>query len=201
MTTTEFWQNLDFNEVRTFSICRNETWKKHRESVIQIYIDFSRLQQSGDWLAHDFLSRRRINELLFMQRRSEDWVGSPPHIDEQGNLLHPFGNLVATLLSNSDEVKELGTIMQTEFVYNTDWMCLPVYREGILFYKDKKFIACLDVCLGCSALAFNGKRLDTDMTVYEKLGNWFRSLGHQIISNEEDEWAFIGTYIKNVLRK
>ncbi len=187
MTTSEFWQNLDFDEITTFSICRNEVWKAHRLTLLQRYVELYHLCKSPNLDIEEFIPKRTERDFLFMKGfYSEHWVGKPPHIDEQGKLTHPFGSIVANLAYSSEHVKTLEAILNTDIKGEGFAMCWPVYREGILFYKDRKLVTCLDVCLGCWSLENNGERLQVDMTVYERLRNWFMSLGHQIDSDREE---------------
>lgn len=196
MTTSEFWQSIDFDEIATFSICRNEAWKEHQYNLLQRYVELYHLCKSPDLNIEDFVSMRNERDLLFTRKVYSDyWVGKPPHTNKQGTLIHPFGNMVAQLAYGNKEVQKLETILQTPVKDNIAMMCLPVFREGIIFFKAQKMIACLDVCLGCWSLENNGERLEADMTVYEKLADWFKSLGHQI-TLEMDERDDIKRFLK-----
>lgn len=187
MTSSEFWQGLDFDAIATFSIFRGEHWHTHQKQLYQQYVELYEIYKTIDLV--DTVARmknRDERQALTFRVRSSYLVGSPPHIDGEGNLTHKFGQVIARLSSDSKEVDALGKILQTPFSNSMDWMCQPVFREGIIFYKNNKMVNSLDICLECSAVENNSVRLEADESIFSKLEQWFKELGHHIFSTTEE---------------
>ena len=70
--------------------------------------------------------------------------------DLNGNL----GNTsekISSFQRNSQDVIKLNHILEIKVINLLSWMCLPIYRDAIVFYnKTGEIVSALNVCFECS---------------------------------------------------
>ncbi len=66
----------------------------------------------------------------------------------------------------------------------SNWMCSPVYRDAIVFYKSSgEIISVLNICLSREAMALDSSnQVTADSTTYEMLRQLFKEVGHPVES-------------------
>ena len=133
MTTKEFIKDLDFSYFKTYSLLRLE---ETRDYTNDLYIKLGKIS--------DEVERSEILNLTIR--------GTKKLLLETG-IPHPTAKEISIFTKNSLEYQLLQQILNTEFVQQYDWMCMPVFREMIVFYDDNhNIISLLNICLSCDRI-------------------------------------------------
>lgn len=87
----------------------------------------------------------------------------------------------------AERIKE---ILQTEIEESMAFLCMPIYREALVFYdSNDKIVSLLNICLTCLELhAAPHNRIKGDYKAFEWLRRLFQGLGHEI---ENPEYSII----------
>ena len=103
--------------------------------------------------------------------------------DLNGNLDNT-SEKISSFQRNSQDVIKLNHILETEVTNLPSWMCLPIYRDAIVFYnKAGEIVSALNICFECSYIENDkGINIDADESTYGLLKSFLTSKGHKIRS-------------------
>jgi len=96
--------------------------------------------------------------------------------------LHPSAVKTQTFKSTDEQMQYLKELMKTKIVEVPSFMCIPAYRDAIIFYnKDHKIVSALNVCLSCGHMAVNEKKtIFADEKTYALINRFFKDCGHEV---------------------
>ncbi|KRT17247.1 hypothetical protein ASU31_06150 [Pedobacter ginsenosidimutans] len=103
--------------------------------------------------------------------------------DLNGNL-DSSSEKISSFQRNSQDMIKLNHILETEVANLPSWMCLPIYRDAIIFYsKNGEIVSALNVCFECSYMENDkGININADESTYGLLKSFLTSKGHKIRS-------------------
>lgn len=101
--------------------------------------------------------------------------------DLNGNL-DRSSEKISSFRHNSQDMIKLNHILETEVANLPSWMCLPIYRDAIIFYnKTGEIVSALNVCFECSYMEDDkGININADESTYGLLKSFLISKGHKI---------------------
>lgn len=82
----------------------------------------------------------------------------------------------------NDDVLTLVRILKIDIVNLPSWMCLPIYRDAIIFYnKKREIVSALNICFECLYMETEKQiNINADERTYELLKSFLNSKGHLI---------------------
>lgn len=91
---------------------------------------------------------------------------------------------ISSFQRNSQDVIKLNHILEIKVINLLSWMCLPIYRDAIVFYnKTGEIVSALNVCFECSYMENDkGININADESTYGLLKSFLTSKGHKIRS-------------------
>lgn len=103
--------------------------------------------------------------------------------DLKGNL-NSSSEKISLFKRTSLDMIKLNHILETEVTNLPSWMCLPIYRDAIVFYnKAGEIVSVLNICFECSYIENDkGINIDADESTYGLLKSFLTSKGHKIRS-------------------
>ncbi|MBL7852753.1 MAG: hypothetical protein JNL17_00025 [Cyclobacteriaceae bacterium] len=165
MTTKEYIREVDFDYIKTFSLLREEETKDYVDNL-----------QTKAKTTLDKNEKRKLIDLTIR--------GTKEILIETGTP-HPTAVRTNTFNKSDPETVELLSILSLDYKNHNDSMCAPIFREMIVFYdKSDKVVSILNICLSCDRVEdehFN--TIKTDSKVFERLREYFKSIGHAIEEN------------------
>lgn len=104
-------------------------------------------------------------------------------IDNTGRF-HFSSQRTNTFIRGNEEISLLKNILLTKTTNVNNWMCAPIYRDAIVFYKSSgEIVSVLNICLSCEAMAIDScNRVVADSSTYEMLRKFFKEIGHPVES-------------------
>ena len=105
-------------------------------------------------------------------------------IIHQDGEFHKSCKLIHRFEKGDVNLNAIVRILQIESNGQVIAMCLPVFRDAIVFYsKEDEIKGILQICFGCLQMeTANGLELEADIHIYEDLKAKLIELGHQIES-------------------
>lgn len=102
------------------------------------------------------------------------------------HLGQPGSKRTGTFKNDHPTAARIKEILQTEIEDSQAYLCMPVYREALVFYdENEKIISILNICLTCLFVhADSCDRIKVDYKAYEWLRRLFQGLGHEIKNPE-----------------
>ncbi|WBO86315.1 hypothetical protein [Hymenobacter yonginensis] len=168
-TTADYIATLSFAYLTTYSLLRGPKWE--------------RLQQARKCLltcaAPDLPALRAYLNRL---RSTNDLATST--LMEVPGAYNLTATPIVSLPSSDSRVQALLELLSLPAIKMFDWMCVPVYRDGIVFHSAAdEVVGVLNICLGCDTIVTQeGEELTADAATYAGLRHWLTSLGHPIES-------------------
>jgi hypothetical protein len=109
---------------------------------------------------------------------------------KEESLGQPGSKRTGTFKNDHPTAERFIQILKTEIEDSQAYLCMPVYREALVFYdKNDKIISILNICLTCLFVhADSYDRIKVDYKAYEWLRRLFQELGHEI---ENPEYSII----------
>lgn len=179
MTTAEFWQNLSFASVTTYSFNRGRKLERWQQAVDAEYkfLKTQLLSVSGKQL---ILLRSRLRHL---ERAVFTELISRPLLDEAG-AFHVTASPVSELSFTNQE--KIGQLLRRPILEQFDWMFAPVYRDALVFHDQHGTVVnVLNICFECERmLVGHNQEIAADHSVFIDLKNLLKSLGHCIKDDE-----------------
>jgi hypothetical protein len=172
LDSSNYINNLPFEHFETYSFQRGEIHKDFQETV---NAEIDRLKNHLQTQTEDLKS----NEALVYW---EKYNAIGQYLFNKQGDIHPTAIKTATFQRQDDTSVELIKILNTKIRERFLTMCVPTFRDAIVFYDDKKtIISVLNICLSCVTLQINnGEYLYADLETFNKLGHFFLSLKHEI---------------------
>ncbi|WP_118976447.1 hypothetical protein [Taibaiella koreensis] len=102
-------------------------------------------------------------------------------IDTQGNISQT-ARLVSKIYRSESAGQALIEGLRTTVQEEALWMCLPVYRDAILFYNEQdELIEGINICFECDSIeSIYGRPVSTDIKTFDRLRQLLLLLGHPI---------------------
>lgn len=176
MTTTDYWNGLQFDYLTTYSLLRGPKWMQLQAAIRQQIQESRKLLLTAQ--GSKLLEVRRRLEALHQKNNLDGGMLTNGLIE----AYHLTASPVATMSCQSAEAQELAAILTQPLQSQNYLMCSPIFRDAVAFYNAKhQLVAILNVCLGCEQL-YNeaGTEIEADTTVYPALRQWFEGLGHKV---------------------
>lgn len=124
ISSIDFIQNLDFEYIETYSLQRGK--KYEREIQNKEFTEYSSLKRKKVKL--NSLEAKRFEYLDKLHGTTQYLV------DSNGNF-HPSAIKTNIFKKENPVVTKLISILKTKISEIPSWMCAPIYRDAIVFYK------------------------------------------------------------------
>jgi hypothetical protein len=102
-------------------------------------------------------------------------------IDPNGQL-NDSSKKISSFQGTDQDMIKLNHILEIDVINLPSWMCLPIYRDAIVFYnKIGEIVSALNVCFECSYMENDkGININADESTYGLLKSFLISKGHKI---------------------
>lgn len=173
-TSIDYINSLDFDYIETFSFQRGEDYSRKARQLKSYRLNQLQAKKSSNLILTEE-EESSYNELSYLLSPAQS-------LSRKDGSFHPSAELISTFEKSDPMVSKLISILQTEVVDVPYWMCAPVYRDALVFYKNPgKIVSILNVCLSCDHMEtqIHGN-LDADSMTYQKLKEFFISIGHPV---------------------
>jgi hypothetical protein len=106
------------------------------------------------------------------------------HITDLNGQLNDSSKKISSFQRTDQDMIKLNHILKTDVVNLPSWMCLPIYRDAIVFYnKNGEIISALNICFECSYMQDDKSiNINADECTYDLLKTFLISKGHKIRS-------------------
>ncbi|OOQ61685.1 hypothetical protein BC343_01015 [Mucilaginibacter pedocola] len=168
-TSRDYIAQLEFDYIETYSFQRGG---KYDEFAIEL----PRLMMLPNPTAEE---RQKINTLRkeqnIFQRENGFLFASNRQLNKSAAPIGRFSK-------DAPEAIALLEALNIEAMKVYHWMCWPVYRDAIVFYKASgEIISVLHICFGCDHMTLgSNKDIIADNRCYEALRGIFLEIGHPI---------------------
>ncbi|MDI9868945.1 hypothetical protein [Flectobacillus roseus] len=171
--STDFINNLAFDYVETYSFQRGTEYELQEKIFVEEYDKLkSRKSKQND------LTIEEEERLSFLDKL----CGSTQYLLDNSNQFHYSAKKTNTFSSTNSNVELLKDILRTEINDVPAWMCIPIYRDGFVFYDNQnKIVSVLNVGLSCQYMEttkFN--HINGDYKTYDLLKRFFIDIGHDV---------------------
>ncbi|MDR3011015.1 MAG: hypothetical protein LBV59_24025 [Sphingobacterium sp.] len=111
-------------------------------------------------------------------------LGATQYLIDSTGRFHFSSQRTNTFICGNEEISLLKNILLTKTTNVNNWMCAPIYRDAIVFYKSSgEIISVLNICLSCEAMALDSsKQVTADSSTYGMLRKFFKEIGHHVES-------------------
>ena len=175
VSSSDYINGFPFDYIETYSFQRGDEY----QAVMQVLKpERNRLkmrkQERNNLTDTDEIRLSELDALLGVTQYLIDDTGRF-HFSSQRTNTFPYDNEITKLLRN---------ILLTKITGVNNWMCAPVYRDAIVFYKSSgEIISALNICLSCEAMTIDSSnQVVADSSAYEMLRNFFKEIGHPVES-------------------
>ena len=177
MLSPDYINSLTFDYAETYSVQRRKELKKLEKELLTEQDRLLDTKRDNHSLLSDLYieKRKQFNELSKLFDSGHCLVKS-------NGQLHPSSIKTNTFKSEDAEMQLLRSILQTEVIKLSDWLCAPIYRDAVVFYDNYgKIISILNICLGCEYMNIEGgANITADEKTYTLLRNFFIDIGHEV---------------------
>jgi len=175
ITSSHYIQGLAFDYIETYSLQRGDEY----EAAIQV------LKPEHNRLKVRKEKRNNLTETEEIRLGELDGLFDITQylIDDTGRF-HFSSQRTNTFQYDNDVVGLLKDILNTKTTDVSHWMCAPIYRDAIVFYKSSsEIVSALNICLSCETMAIgSSSQLVADNSTYEMLRKFFKEIGHPVES-------------------
>jgi hypothetical protein len=172
IASTEFIANLTFDYVETYSFQRGTEFEENRKLILVEYDRLKAKKEKLDNLSSD-------EEVRFLELNG--LLGFTQYLLNDKGQFHPSSKKTNIFKYNDPNIYRIKTILQTEINEVPRWLCAPIYRDALVFYKDKEIVTTLNVCLSCQYMEtkmFN--HINGDYKTYDLFKRFFIDIGHDV---------------------
>jgi len=172
IASTEFINNLTFDYVETYSFQRGTEFEENRKLIQAEYDQLKVKKEKLDNLPTD-------EEVRFLELNG--LLGFTQYLLNDKGQFHPSSKRTNIFNHNDSNIDRIKNILLTEINEIPRWMCAPVYRDALVFYKANKIITTLNVCLSCQYMEtkmFN--HINGDYKTYDLFKRFFIDIGHDV---------------------
>jgi len=175
ITFSDYIKSLAFDYIETYSIQRGEEY----EATIQtIKPERNRLKVRMEKLNNLTETEEiRLSEL-------DKLLGVTQYLIDDTGRFHFSSRRINTFQFDNEVVGLLKNILFTKTTDVSNWVCAPIYRDAIVFYKSSgEIVTVLNICLSCEAMAIDScNQVVADSSTYEMLRKFFKDIGHPVES-------------------
>jgi len=172
----DFHKNLEFKYFETYSLQRGTAYEK--------------IFKDREIRFNQLLKKSTEESLTIVESKEFDFLDSQLNrvqfLFNENQEKHYSAVRVKKCNSSENETIELNKILSTKTQKVPSWMCLPIYRDAIVFYSDNnEVVNVLNICFSCEYMQnSNQEFIDADESVYENLKNLLLKFGHKINSDK-----------------
>jgi len=173
ISSSDFIVNLSFAYIETYSLQRGEEYEKRATKEEARYDRLKdKKRKNGQ------LSVVEEAELAALQKL----YGFTQYLLNSAGQFHPSATRRHRFATGDPLAKRLKEILLIPALEIPSWMCAPVYRDAIAFYReDNTLITTLNICLECRYMETNpGNYVQCDNSTYDLLQQFFVDLGHAV---------------------
>jgi len=175
VNSADYIKGLPFDYIETYSFQRGDEYQaamhvlKPERNRLKV-----RKQKRNNLNGNEEIRLSELDILLAMTQYL---------IDDNG-LFHFSSQRTNTFQYDHEVTKLLRNILLTKITDVNNWMCAPIYRDAIVFYKSSgEIISALNICLSCEAMAIgSSSQVVADSSTYEMLRKFFKEIGHPVES-------------------
>lgn len=175
MNSADYIKDLPFDYIETYSLQRGEEYNV----VIQI------LKPERHNLKVRKEKRNNLTDSEEIRLSELDaLLGVTQYLIDNTGRFHFSSQRTNTFICDNEEISLLKNILLTKTTNVNNWMCAPIYRDAIVFYKSSgEIVSVLNICLSCEAMAIDScNRVVADSSTYEMLRKFFKEIGHPVES-------------------
>lgn len=175
VNSADYIKGLPFDYIETYSFQRGD---EYQAAMQVLKPERNRLkmrkQKQNNLTDTDEIRLSELDALLGVTQYLIDDTGRF-HFSRQRTNTFQHDNEITKLLRN---------ILLTKITDVNNWMCTPIYRDAIVFYKSSgEIISALNICLSCEAMAIgSSSQVVADSSTYEMLRKFFKEIGHPVES-------------------
>lgn len=175
VNSADYIKGLPFDYIETYSLQRGDEYQtamhvlKPERNRLKV-----RKQKRNNLNENEEIRLSELDTLLAMTQYL---------IDDNG-LFHFSSQRTNTFQYDNEITKLLRNILLKKITDVNNWMCAPIYRDAIVFYKSSgEIISALNICLSCEAMAIDSStQVVADSSTYEMLRKLFKEIGHPVES-------------------
>ena len=178
--STDFINYLTFDYVETYSFQRGQEFEENKKLIRAEYDRLKIRKERFNNLSTDDEERFSIlNRLL----------GFTQYLVNDKGQFHPSSKRTNVFSKNDPNVIRIKNILLTKINDIPRWLCAPVYRDALVFYRsDKTIVSTLNICLSCQYMETKMfDHINGDYETYDLFKRFFIDIGHDV----EDPERFI----------
>jgi hypothetical protein len=171
ISSIDYINSLTFDYIETYSLQRGEEFEK--EHIVG-RTELLNLKEKQRVSSLDKIEQKRFEELI-------ELCGHTQYLINAKGEFHPSSRKISNYNCHDNTVKTLKEILRTEIKDIPMWLCAPIYRDAIVFYKSEKIVSTLNVCLSCEYMETEMfKHVNGDDETYKLLRQFFIDCGHNV---------------------
>ncbi|MGJ1406813.1 hypothetical protein K2F45_16065 [Sphingobacterium siyangense] len=175
VNSADYIKGLPFDYIETYSLQRGEEYN----AVIQILKPERhnlkvRKEKSNNLTDTEEI---RLSEL-------DAPLGLTQYLIDSTGRFHFSSQRINTFQHGNETISLLKNILLKKTTNVNNWICAPVYRDAIVFYKSYgEIVSVLNICLSCESMALDSSnQVKADSSTYEMLRQFFKEIGHPVES-------------------
>lgn len=175
ITSSHYIKSLAFDCIETYSLQRGDEY----EAALKVLKpEYNRLkvkkEKRNNLTDTEEIRLSELNELL----------GTTQYLIDNTGRFHFSSQRTNTFIRGNEEISLLKNILLTKTTNVNNWMCAPIYRDAIVFYKSSgEIVSVLNICLSCEAMALDrSNQVTADSSTYGMLRKFFKEIGHPVES-------------------
>ena len=176
MTAAEYWNNLHFDYLITYSLFRGEKYNQYVSTIENEIASKRQLASLSRWYQKEKLEA----EIALLEKRKCIYGVT---ILDHDLKLHGCAEKVMQFYRQDKEVKALEDILTVKYNEGAVSACVPVYRDAIIFYNNKgDAVSNLNICFECWRMADGNDNqiMAYGEMVYPPLVELLSTWGHKI---------------------
>ncbi len=175
ITSSHYIKSLAFDYVETYSLQRGDECEASLKVLKpELYNLKIRKEKRNNLTDTEEIRLNELDALLSVTQYLIDDTGRF-HFSSQRTNTFQYDHEITKLLRN---------ILLTKIIDMSNWMCAPIYRDAIVFYKRSgEIVSALNICLSCEVMAIgSSNQVVADCSTYEMLRKFFKDIGHPVES-------------------
>ena len=170
----EYVTNLNYDYAETYSGLRGPMFQN-----IQLKIKEQILNEEKRIEKARFMEIQTISKGIVNLKSSID-LSKSRLVNSNGNK-HESAELICNLKRHDLKLEQILESLSIKYKSHGAWMCAPVFRDSIVFYKENIIKGLINICFGCESIVNeNGQCFLADSEIYPILKKQFIELGHKI---------------------
>ncbi|WP_245971494.1 hypothetical protein [Sphingobacterium puteale] len=173
ITSSHYIQRLAFDYIETYSLQRGDEY----EAALKVLKpEYNRLKVKKE-------KRNNLTETEEIRLSELDTLlGVTQYLIDDTGRFHFSSQRINTFQYDNEAVSLLKNILLAKTTDVSHWMCAPIYRDAIVFYKNSgEIVSVLNICLSCEAMAIDcSNQIVAGSGTYEMLRKFFKDIGHPV---------------------